>query len=325
MKIYRILLVGFVLLSLVGCTLAVEPGTGFSTTPTSPATAVSPEGGTSTPAPSTAPSLAGTAWTLVSYGSPDAPTPVVTGVQSTLIFGTSGSVNGSGGCNSYGGQYTVQGDQISFQQIMHTMMACADEQVNQQEQKFLLALQNAGSFDISEGHLTIHYDNNQGALTFVSGAATPEPTSPATATVEATTAPTQTTSPTQTTAPTQMPTLAPTQPAATATQSGASVPPESASVYLDDRSSASGLIESVFQCHQPQRIPAGLFLLARPFHSAWNLRSLRAGLPEHRFGRSRPSARSAETPEPVSATSPCQPISRLRRPLGRPRPSRLAM
>lgn len=111
--------------------------------------------------------LAGTRWTLVSYGTPGAETPVVEGSEVTLVFQEDGQAAGSGGCNSYGGLYQVENGVLSFGEVVSTLMACVDEQVMAQEQRYFQALQTAGRYELSADQLTIHYDDGQGVLNFV--------------------------------------------------------------------------------------------------------------------------------------------------------------
>lgn len=95
--------------------------------------------------------LNNTEWKLVRIGDQ----PVKEGVEITLSFSDDGTAGGSAGCNSYGSDYTVEGNQITFAQVVSTMMACQDEDVMKLEAEFLAALQNSESFDLQEGTLTI--------------------------------------------------------------------------------------------------------------------------------------------------------------------------
>jgi heat shock protein HslJ len=61
----------------------------------------------------------------------------------------------------------VDGGKLSFGQITSTLMACADEGVMDQEQRYFQALQNAGEFTLDGDRLTVLYDDGQGALNFV--------------------------------------------------------------------------------------------------------------------------------------------------------------
>jgi heat shock protein HslJ len=112
--------------------------------------------------------LTGTQWQLISFGAPGAEVPVVEGSTVTLEFNINGQAGGSGGCNSYGGEYQVEDNVLSFSQIVSTLMACADSNVTQQEQQFFQALESAGRFELTEDQLTIQYDGGQGVLNFVS-------------------------------------------------------------------------------------------------------------------------------------------------------------
>jgi heat shock protein HslJ len=67
--------------------------------------------------------LAGITWSLTSIIAGDAVESVPEGIVATLLFGD-GTVDVNAGCNSGGGPYTVEGDQIRFNEITMTAMAC---------------------------------------------------------------------------------------------------------------------------------------------------------------------------------------------------------
>ena len=134
-------------------------------------------GHTLTSPPASGEDLAGTRWALISMGKPGEETPVIEGSNATLEFGEDGQVGGSGGCNSYGGKYQVEGETVAIREIESTLMACADEQITAQEGRFLQALGTASRFHIAENRLNIFYDNDQNILNFEPlGASSTNPT-----------------------------------------------------------------------------------------------------------------------------------------------------
>jgi heat shock protein HslJ len=107
--------------------------------------------------------LAGTVWTLVSYGPADAPVPAVAGAPVTAVFADQG-VSGSAGCNSYNGPFVYSQNTITFGAMVSTLMACAEQEVSAQEAAYLAALPSATTFTVANGTLQIVYDG--GVLTF---------------------------------------------------------------------------------------------------------------------------------------------------------------
>ena len=71
-------------------------------------------------------------WKLTSYGSAASPTPAVSGTEAGLTFKEDETVSGNSGCNGFGGNYKVQGDQVAFDQIVSTLMACDDPRMKQE-------------------------------------------------------------------------------------------------------------------------------------------------------------------------------------------------
>lgn len=70
---------------------------------------------------------------------------VIDNAQTTLEIAADGRAFGRGGCNSYGGTATIDGDKLSFSPIVATQMACAEALMNQ-EQKFFDALGRVAAF-----------------------------------------------------------------------------------------------------------------------------------------------------------------------------------
>jgi heat shock protein HslJ len=111
--------------------------------------------------------LANTQWRLVAFGVPDAQAPAIEGSSITLQLGGDGRITGSGGCNTYGGNYQAQGNTITFSEIISTMRACADEAVTRQEKRYFEALGSAASYELVADHLRIAYAEGHGVLEFV--------------------------------------------------------------------------------------------------------------------------------------------------------------
>lgn len=118
-------------------------------------------------------SLTGTQWQLVSYGLPGAETSVLPGSNVTLTFESANQLGGHGGCNSYGGQYLIDNNQLVVSEVVSTLMACADEEVTNQERVYLDALRAAGQYALSEDRLFIQYGAGEQLIFERSGQAPP--------------------------------------------------------------------------------------------------------------------------------------------------------
>jgi heat shock protein HslJ len=107
--------------------------------------------------------LVGTAWSLTAING----APVIEDTEPYLLFDET-NVGGSGGCNGTGGDYQINGNQITFDALVSTMMYCMEpEGVMDQESNFLNILSNAATFNISSNQLVIE-THDSGQLTFVS-------------------------------------------------------------------------------------------------------------------------------------------------------------
>ncbi len=115
------------------------------------------------------PQLPGSQWELASFGSAGEQVPVAPSAKPTLLFPEGDKLNGSGGCNSFGGTYTVDGNKIAVSRLASTLKACADPDLMAQEARYLAALQKASTYSIEKagGTIRIDYDGNKGALNFV--------------------------------------------------------------------------------------------------------------------------------------------------------------
>ena len=74
-------------------------------------------------------------WKLISYGDAASTTPAIPHVDTSIKFDANGQISGNVGCNSFGGDYKVSGDKITFNSIMSTLMYC--EETSSQEQTIL--------------------------------------------------------------------------------------------------------------------------------------------------------------------------------------------
>jgi heat shock protein HslJ len=103
-------------------------------------------------------SLAGTTWTLVSYGDAANPTAAAVSVDTSLTFNKDGTVGGNMGCNGFGGDYSIRDNIVTFENIFSTMMACEEPRMSQE----------TTTFSIMNGDVTFVVDG--GTLTLTSAA-----------------------------------------------------------------------------------------------------------------------------------------------------------
>ncbi len=97
-------------------------------------------------------------WTLVSYGDASDPTPALPDVETSINFNEDGTFGGNVGCNSFGADYKVDGDQITFGSIVSTMMFC--NEISTQESAVLAILTDKTvSFTVNGDQLTLTSTN----------------------------------------------------------------------------------------------------------------------------------------------------------------------
>ena len=155
-------------LLLAGCVMAITPGSSDAPSGTAPAATPEPSAETPTATESAAGTgLENSSWQLVAFGPPTATLPVIPESIVTVEFNTNGEVGGSGGCNTYGGQYQTEGDTLIIGELVSTLRACLDAGITEQEMGYRAALQLADRFVISEDTLTIEYGEGSGVLTFI--------------------------------------------------------------------------------------------------------------------------------------------------------------
>ena len=100
--------------------------------------------------------LEDTTWQLQSYGEAGNLHATLEDTEVTAEFSSKDkTVKGSGGCNSYGGGYELDGNTLTLPgPIVSTEMAC-DGPIMNQEAEYLSILQSAGSFSIDGDQMTI--------------------------------------------------------------------------------------------------------------------------------------------------------------------------
>ncbi len=102
----------------------------------------------------TAPASPTGEWILVSYGNTSNPTPALPEVETSINFNEDGTFGGNVGCNSFGADYKVNGEKITFGSIMSTMMFC--EEISDQESAVLAILTDKTiNFAMNDNQLTL--------------------------------------------------------------------------------------------------------------------------------------------------------------------------
>ncbi len=94
-------------------------------------------------------------WTVLSANSGQgAVSSVPAGVTAAFSFQPDGLIEGNGGCNTFSGGYSVDGDSIAIGPLMSTRMACADP-AGSFETQLLTALQAATTWAVSGDRLEL--------------------------------------------------------------------------------------------------------------------------------------------------------------------------
>ena len=117
-------------------------------------------------------SLEGTEWRLVGFVeqaqtvSTDVPAVMVTGTlpQTEITASFEGSeVNGSAGCNSYGGPYQQSGTELTFGPLSQTRMAC-EQGIGEQEQRYLELLRGTTAYRVIGNLLYVEAGDGQALI-----------------------------------------------------------------------------------------------------------------------------------------------------------------
>ncbi len=99
--------------------------------------------------------LEGTDWELLNrYDGVGAMLPVLEGSDVTLSFEQRFSIDGSAGCNTYNGQYQLQGSQLAFGELTITQLMCGTPPgVMEQETAYLSLLQSVTTYQLQANNL----------------------------------------------------------------------------------------------------------------------------------------------------------------------------
>jgi heat shock protein HslJ len=100
--------------------------------------------------------LEGFTWVLKYYGDLGNLKGVLPDKQATLIFDKDKKeISGNGGVNGYGGNYEINGSQITVSGIIHTEIASINQALNNQENTFFSILGSAQSYKLNGQELTL--------------------------------------------------------------------------------------------------------------------------------------------------------------------------
>ena len=109
--------------------------------------------------------LEGVTWVLKYYGDPGNVKAVLLDKEATLNFDKDKKeISGNGGVNGYGGNYEINGSQLTVSGIIHTEIASINQALNNQENTFFSILGSAQSYKLNGVELTI--TGSKGLLVF---------------------------------------------------------------------------------------------------------------------------------------------------------------
>jgi len=107
-------------------------------------------------------SLVGTQWVLRDLaGSPALEKP-----QATLGFPGAGHAAGNGSCNQFNGSVSISGVSIKFGPLAATRMACMENGIGDQEDRYLKALGAATRYELHGEKLLIYFEGSDKPLAF---------------------------------------------------------------------------------------------------------------------------------------------------------------
>lgn len=98
-------------------------------------------------------------WKLAEYGPVGATIPAMADVDASFTFDGDGMVSGTSGCNSMGGEYEVNGNEITFGPLTSTLMGC-EEPLMTQESFVTQVLSDTAQYEVNGNTLTITNGDN---------------------------------------------------------------------------------------------------------------------------------------------------------------------
>ncbi|CAB4934041.1 unannotated protein [freshwater metagenome] len=113
-------------------------------------------------------------WQAASVRWDGADRPVIEGTVLTLRFDAGGQASGSGGCNTFGGPYALDGGQLRIGPLAATLRACAGPAgANEQEAGYFAALGSVRGLRLAGGLLTLLDARGRTAVTLRRGRLAP--------------------------------------------------------------------------------------------------------------------------------------------------------
>jgi heat shock protein HslJ len=85
----------------------------------------------------------------------------------TLHFGAhDGQIAGSGGCNTFGGSYALNGTQLHIGALRSTLIGCLEPVVSEQESHYFQALPRVATYGLKGNTLTLSGESGRVQLIF---------------------------------------------------------------------------------------------------------------------------------------------------------------
>lgn len=120
-------------------------------------------------------SLTSVTWNAVNFNNGNqAVVTLIEGTTITALFGEDGTLSGTAGCNNYSSAYTVDGETMTIEMGISTMMACeGPEGIMDQEMQYLNALPTTATYQIDGNTLTLRTADGAMVANYVAGEAMP--------------------------------------------------------------------------------------------------------------------------------------------------------